>query len=106
MKFQGSLQGQHHRVPERVQGQPRGLRQHGPSDPAPTRRVYHSVSFRSQSNENLQHLSLPEAEQIIIPRTLTSEVLAAIQSVRFIAQHIKDSDRDNEVSRLRNGCGK
>lgn len=44
---------------------------------------------------------LTEGEQIIIPRTLTSEVLAAIQSVRFIAQHIKDSDRDNEVSRLR-----
>lgn len=43
-----------------------------------------------------------EGEQIIIPRMLTSEVLAAIQSVRFIAQHIKDSDRDNEVSRLRN----
>lgn len=43
---------------------------------------------------------LTEAEQIIIPRTLTSEVLAAIQSVRFIAQHIKDSDRDNEVSSL------
>lgn len=45
---------------------------------------------------------LAEGEQIIIPRTLTSEVLAAIQSVRFIAQHIKDSDRDNEVSRLHN----
>lgn len=44
-------------------------------------------------------IRLAEAEQIIIPRTLTSEVLAAIQSVRFIAQHIKDSDRDNEVSR-------
>lgn len=43
-----------------------------------------------------------EGEQIIIPRTLTSEVLAAIQSVRFIAQHIKDSDKDNEVSRLQN----
>lgn len=39
-----------------------------------------------------------EQEQIVIPRRLTSEVLAAIQSVRFIAQHIKDSDRDNEVS--------
>lgn len=53
-------------------------------------------------------IHLTEAEQIIIPRTLTSEVLAAIQSVRFIAQHIKDSDRDNEVSRLlhdsRSGC--
>lgn len=49
-------------------------------------------------------IHLPEAEQIIIPRTLTSEVLAAIQSVRFIAQHIKDSDRDNEVSRLLHDC--
>ena len=45
---------------------------------------------------------LSEGEQIIIPRTLTSEVLAAIQSVRFIAQHIKDSDKDNEVSHLQN----
>lgn len=39
-----------------------------------------------------------EQEQIVIPKRLTSEVLAAIQSVRFIAQHIKDSDKDNEVS--------
>jgi nicotinic acetylcholine receptor len=31
---------------------------------------------------------------------LTEEVLAAIQSVRFIAQHIKDADKDNEVSHL------
>jgi hypothetical protein len=42
--------------------------------------------------------TLTEAEQIIIPRQLTPEVSAAIQSVRFIAQHIKDSDKDNEVS--------
>lgn len=35
---------------------------------------------------------------IIIPRTLTAEIHAAIQSVRFIAQHIKDADKDNEVS--------
>jgi hypothetical protein len=39
-----------------------------------------------------------EPEQIIIPRTLTAEIHAAIQSVRFIAQHIKDADKDNEVS--------
>jgi hypothetical protein len=29
---------------------------------------------------------------------LTAEIHAAIQSVRFIAQHIKDADKDNEVS--------
>jgi hypothetical protein len=44
----------------------------------------------------------PEPEQIIIPRTLTAEIHAAIQSVRFIAQHIKDADKDNEVSLV---CG-
>lgn len=43
-------------------------------------------------------ISFTEQEQIVIPKRLTSEVLAAIQSVRFIAQHIKDSDKDNEVS--------
>ena len=34
----------------------------------------------------------------IIPRILTAEVSAAIQSVRFIANHIKNADADNEVS--------
>jgi hypothetical protein len=33
-------------------------------------------------------------------------VLAAIQSVRFIAQHIKDSDRDNEVSQFAVAAGR
>lgn len=57
-------------------------------------------SLRRIFLKKLSSLPLSEGEQIIIPRTLTSEVLAAIQSVRFIAQHIKDSDRDNEVSRF------
>jgi nicotinic acetylcholine receptor, invertebrate len=36
----------------------------------------------------------------MIPRQLSPEVLSAIQSVRFIAQHIKDADKDNEVSTI------
>lgn len=32
------------------------------------------------------------------PRTLSANVLAALQGVRFIAQHIRDADKDNEVS--------
>lgn len=61
------------------------------------------LDFLENHSENFFLVfSLSEGEQIIIPRTLTSEVLAAIQSVRFIAQHIKDSDKDNEVSRLQN----
>lgn len=33
----------------------------------------------------------------IIPSKMSPELLSAIQSVRFIAQHIKDADKDNEV---------
>lgn len=40
----------------------------------------------------------PSVEENMIPRQLTPEVHAAIQSVRFIAQHMKDADKDNEVS--------
>lgn len=31
------------------------------------------------------------------PRTLSANVLAALHGVRFIAQHIRDADKDNEV---------
>uniref|UniRef100_A0A182MIC6 Neurotransmitter-gated ion-channel transmembrane domain-containing protein n=1 Tax=Anopheles culicifacies TaxID=139723 RepID=A0A182MIC6_9DIPT len=44
---------------------------------------------------NLSHGSV-EAENVI-PKQLSPEVLSAIQAVRFIAQHIKDADKDNEV---------
>lgn len=33
-------------------------------------------------------------------RQYSPEVLAALQSVQFIAQHIKDADKDNEVKCL------
>lgn len=32
-----------------------------------------------------------------IPRQMSPEVLQALRAVRFIAQHIKDADKDNEV---------
>lgn len=32
------------------------------------------------------------------PKHLSSDVLSALRGVRFIAQHIKDADKDNEVS--------
>lgn len=34
----------------------------------------------------------------MFPRKLTPEVLQALRGVRFIAQHIKDADKDNEVN--------
>lgn len=36
----------------------------------------------------------------MLPRNMSPGVLQALEGVRFIAQHIKDSDMDNEVSTL------
>ncbi|CAG9130169.1 unnamed protein product [Plutella xylostella] len=44
-----------------------------------------------------QRPSVTESENML-PRHLSPEVAAALQSVRFIAQHIKDADKDNEMS--------
>ncbi|CAH2216206.1 jg23697, partial [Pararge aegeria aegeria] len=43
-----------------------------------------------------QRPSVTESENML-PRHLSPEVAAALQSVRFIAQHIKDADKDNEL---------
>lgn len=46
-----------------------------------------------------------------MPKHLSPDVISALKGVRFIAQHIKDADRDNEVKHdffycllLRNQC--
>ena len=60
----------------------------------------------TQNNNNLLYQFLKMSfipvysvdSENIIPRILTAEVSAAIQSVRFIANHIKNADADNEVS--------
>lgn len=49
---------------------------------------------------NFNPFSISESEHTLFPRQLTPEVLQALRSVRFIAQHIKDADKDNEVSLL------
>lgn len=41
-------------------------------------------------------LTVADADNVI-PRQLTPEILSAFEGVRFIAQHIKDADKDNEV---------
>uniref|UniRef100_A0A1B0DGT6 Neurotransmitter-gated ion-channel transmembrane domain-containing protein n=1 Tax=Phlebotomus papatasi TaxID=29031 RepID=A0A1B0DGT6_PHLPP len=33
----------------------------------------------------------------MFPRQITPELMQAMKSVRFIAQHIKDADKDNEI---------
>ncbi|XP_058447553.1 acetylcholine receptor subunit beta-like 2 isoform X2 [Malaya genurostris] len=44
---------------------------------------------------NLPHGSVEHDN--IIPKQMSPELLSAIQAVRFIAQHIKDADKDNEI---------
>lgn len=44
-----------------------------------------------------QFIAVADSENIF-PKQLSPEVLQAMKSVRFIAQHIKDADKDNEVS--------
>lgn len=41
-----------------------------------------------------------------LPRQMSPDVLSALQGVRFIAQHIKDADKDNEVLQLILSCTK
>lgn len=49
---------------------------------------------------NPSHLVTVAESDNILPRQMSPDVLAALQGVRFIAQHIKDADKDNEVSAL------
>lgn len=53
--------------------------------------------FFAMSQGQINCCTVTESENML-PRHLSPEVAAALQSVRFIAQHIKDADKDNEVS--------
>lgn len=44
---------------------------------------------------------LVTASSNMTPRSLSANVLSALQGVRFIAQHIRDADKDNEVGNSR-----
>lgn len=50
------------------------------------KRIHHRCAAVTDSDNNL------------FPRQLSPEVMQALRGVRFIAQHIKDADKDNEVS--------
>lgn len=47
------------------------------------------------------YFAVPEADNVL-PRNMSPEVQAALRGVRFIAQHIKDADKDNEVMNIIN----
>ncbi|XP_073978200.1 nicotinic acetylcholine receptor beta2 isoform X2 [Rhodnius prolixus] len=55
-------------------------------------------AFRSVTDEprHQAHTSTADRENML-PRTMSPGVLSALEGVRFIAQHIKDADKDNEI---------
>jgi len=44
-------------------------------------------------------ISVTDSENTM-PKHLSPDVISALKGVRFIAQHIKDADKDNEVNNL------
>ncbi|KAJ8673122.1 hypothetical protein QAD02_004384 [Eretmocerus hayati] len=53
-------------------------------------------NIREEEVHHVQHASVTDSENMM-PRHLSPEILTALEGVRFIAQHIKDADKDNEV---------
>ncbi|KYN33917.1 Acetylcholine receptor subunit beta-like 2 [Trachymyrmex septentrionalis] len=53
-------------------------------------------SIRDDDARHVPHASVTDSENTI-PKHLSPDVIAALKGVRFIAQHIKDADKDNEV---------
>lgn len=66
--------------------------------------LYTKVTFTNIIHE-IQNTQLLLSLLIVVtdsentmPRHLSPDVISALKGVRFIAQHIKDADKDNEVS--------
>ncbi|KAL7301252.1 acetylcholine receptor subunit beta-like 2 isoform X2 [Trichogramma pretiosum] len=58
-----------------------------------------TVAYKNIREEEIRHAphdSITDSENMI-PRHLSPDIMTALQGVRFIAQHIKDADKDNEV---------
>ncbi|XP_071560476.1 nicotinic acetylcholine receptor beta2 isoform X1 [Temnothorax nylanderi] len=53
-------------------------------------------SIRDDDARHVPHASVTDSENIM-PKHLSPDVISALKGVRFIAQHIKDADKDNEV---------
>ncbi|XP_065170474.1 acetylcholine receptor subunit beta-like 2 isoform X2 [Atheta coriaria] len=56
-----------------------------------------SFVLQNQEDEKIKAHSSMSGSSPMTPKILSSNVLAALQGVRFIAQHIRDADKDNEV---------
>ncbi|KAL0270716.1 UNVERIFIED_CONTAM: hypothetical protein PYX00_008024 [Menopon gallinae] len=56
-----------------------------------------ALNTESDENAGNNRQSHPADAENTLPRNLSPELLLALQGVRFIAQHIKNADKDNEV---------
>nr|CAD7464034.1 unnamed protein product [Timema tahoe] len=63
--------------------------------------AYKSVLIQEEDSRQHQPLSSVSDSDNTLPRTLSPDMLSALQGVCFIAQHIKDADKDNEVVEVR-----
>ncbi|XP_033192676.1 nicotinic acetylcholine receptor beta2 isoform X1 [Bombus vancouverensis nearcticus] len=53
-------------------------------------------NIREDDARHIPHASVTDSENTM-PRHLSPDVISALKGVRFIAQHIKNADKDNEV---------
>ncbi|XP_011865803.1 PREDICTED: acetylcholine receptor subunit beta-like 2 isoform X2 [Vollenhovia emeryi] len=53
-------------------------------------------SIRDDEARHVPHASVTDSENTM-PKHLSPDVISALKGVRFIAQHIKDNDKNNEV---------
>lgn len=58
-------------------------------------------TFFIETSTNWFTLTTVTDSENIFPRQLSPEVIQALRGVRFIAQHIKDADKDNEVNAIK-----
>ncbi|XP_067005952.1 acetylcholine receptor subunit beta-like 2 isoform X2 [Anabrus simplex] len=63
-----------------------------------------ALSQEEEARRHQPHSSVTDSDNTL-PRQLSPDVLSALQGVRFIAQHIKDADQDNEMSHRRQSWG-
>jgi nicotinic acetylcholine receptor len=71
---------------------------HNPDDDSKMKAHSSSELFKRKWIAAIDAFVLVTGSSNITPRSLSANVLSALQGVRFIAQHIRDADKDNEVN--------
>ena len=62
--------------------------------------IYLFIFFAPTYSSFVACIAVTDSENTM-PRHMSPDIMMALQGVRFIAQHIKDADKDNEVRTYR-----